>query len=232
MTMAWTIKPTVAITLITVLSTLSQSNAFLPRISTTFQPHPNRPIIQTQTIIPQRITDTLTATSLRLAKKSGTKKKKKQDGTIAVNRAARRNYEVVTTYDAGISLLGSEVKAIREGKMNLGDGFVRPLNNGRSCTLYNVHIGKNPSSGEYFQHEERRPRPLLLNKEESRKLAKAVEQQGFTIVPLKAYFSPRNQVKVKIGLCRGKNQRDKRNTIRDREMKKDAERMIKNFRAF
>jgi len=115
--------------------------------------------------------------------------------------------------------------------MTLGDGFVRPSPNGRSCTLYNVYIGKNPSSGEYFQHEERRPRPLLLNKLESKKLAKSVEQQGFTIVPLKAYFSSKNMVKVQIGLCRGKNQRDKRDTIRDRESKKDTERMIKNFRA-
>ena len=104
--------------------------------------------------------------------------------------------------------------------------------NGRSCTLYNVHIGKNPHSGEYFQHEERRPRPLLLHKEETRKLAKGVEQKGFTIVPLKDFYSSRNQVKVQIGLCRGKNVMDKRNTIKDREMKKDADRMIKNFRAF
>jgi len=114
--------------------------------------------------------------------------------------------------------------------MNLRDGYARPHKNGVSCTLFNVHIGKNPYAGEYFQHEERRPRPLLLTKMEGRKLTKAVEQQGITIVPLRAYFSPKNFVKIQIGLCRGKNVRDKRNVILNREAKREADRMIKNFR--
>lgn len=172
----------------------------------------------------------LGSSSTQLFAKSGKKKKKPKDGTIAVNRAARRNYEIISTYDAGVSLLGSEVKSIRNGKMNLGDGYVRPSGNGRSCTLFNVHIGKNPSSGPYFQHEELRPRQLLLRKEESRKLLRAVEQSGMTIVPLKAYFSEKNFVKIQIGLGRGKNVRDKRAAIKDREAKRDADRMVKNFR--
>jgi SsrA-binding protein len=165
----------------------------------------------------------------QLHAKSGTKKKKVKDGTIAVNRQARRNYEVLSTYDAGISLLGSEVKAIRDGRMNIRDGFVRPDNTGRGCTLYNVHISK-MGGNEYFSHEERRPRPLLLTKEEGRKLKRQVDIKGYTIVPLKAYFNENNLVKVQIGLCKGKNVRDKRSTIKDREAKKDANRMIKNFR--
>ena len=163
------------------------------------------------------------------AKKSGTKKKKVKDGTIAVNRQARRNYEVISTYDAGISLLGSEVKAIRDGRLNLADGFVRPDRTGRGCTLHNVHIGK-LGGNDYFNHEERRARPLLLNKEETRKLRREVDIKGMTIVPLKAYFNDRNLVKIQIGLCKGKNVRDKRDAIRDREAKRDANRMIKNFR--
>lgn len=241
MTTTGTTKSALVLTLITTLSILYRTHAFLPisptatYLSTLPPPnqHPertNHPLHQPPITPPT--TPSTTTTSLRLAnKKSGTKKKKPNVGTITVNRVARRNYEVISTYEAGISLLGSEVKAIREGKMTLRDGYVRPYRGGRSCTLFNVHIGKNPSSGEFFQHEERRPRPLLLNKDESRKLTKAVERQGVTIVPLKAYFNSKNMVKIQIGLCRGKNQMDKRNTIRDREAKKDTERMIKNFRA-
>jgi len=230
-------KSSLLITLITTLSALYITDAFLPINPTTNYlstlPHSNPiPERTNHHLFQPPITTTTTTTSLRLAnKKSGTKKKKPNIGTITVNRVARRNYEVISTYEAGISLLGSEVKAIREGKMTLRDGYVRPIRGGRSCTLFNVHIGKNPSSGEFFQHEERRPRPLLLNKDESMKLNKAVERQGVTVVPLKAYFNEKNMVKIQIGLCRGKNQADKRNTIRDREAKKDTERMIKNFRA-
>jgi len=145
-------------------------------------------------------------------------------------RAARHNYEIVSTYEAGISLLGTEVKSIRDGKMNIRDGYVRPEKNGRSCTLLNVHIGKHTMSGEFFQHEERRPRPLLLCKEESRKLLQQVDQKGMTIVPLKAYFNEKNLLKIQIALCRGKNVRDKRQDLKDKEAKKDADRMVKNFR--
>lgn len=108
------------------------------------------------------------------------KKKKKSPGgnTISVNRIAYRNYEVLDTLEAGISLKGTEVKAIRDGKLNLRDGYVRPTKNGRSCILYNVHIGKHNTAGIYFQHEETRPRPLLVHKEEARKWQQKTEQVG------------------------------------------------------
>jgi SsrA-binding protein len=165
-----------------------------------------------------------------LCAKSGKKKKKPKDGTIAVNRVAYRNFEIVDTLEAGIWLLGTEVKSIRDGKINIRDGYVRPSKDGRSCLLYNVHIGKYQHTGEYFQHEERRPRPLLIHKEQARKLLQQTEQQGMTIVPLKAYFNPQNKVKVEIALCRGKNVRDKRQTIKDREAKREEKRIIKSFR--
>jgi SsrA-binding protein len=161
------------------------------------------------------------------------KKKKKKPGasnTIAVNRVAYRNYEIVDTLEAGISLLGTEVKSIRDGKMNLRDGYVRPSKNGRSCVLHNVHIGKHNMAGEYFQHEERRPRDLLVHKEEARKFLQQTEQHGMTIVPLKAYFSDNNRVKLQIALCRGKNVRDKRATIKERDEKRETSRIIKSFR--
>ena len=129
----------------------------------------------------------------RLQAKSGKKKKKQKGNTIAVNRLAYRNYEVIDTLEAGISLKGSEVKSIRDGKMNLRDGYVRPSKNGKSCTLFNVHIGKHTMSSNYFQHEEKRPRPLLVHKEQARKLLQQTEQQSMTIVPVKAYW---NEVRV------------------------------------
>jgi SsrA-binding protein len=160
------------------------------------------------------------------------KKNKKPSNTnpiISTNRQARRNYEIISTFDAGISLLGSEIKAIRDGKMNLRDGYVRPDKVGRGLSLYNVHIGKH-TTGDYFNHEERRVRPLLLRSEECRKLRKEVEIKGMTIVPLKAFLNEKNLVKIQIGLCRGKNVRDKRDAIKEREMKRDTDRMMKSFR--
>ncbi len=168
-------------------------------------------------------------TQTELNAKSKKKKPSSNSPIISTNRQARRNYEVVSTFNAGVSLLGSEIKSIRDGKMNLRDGFVRPDKLGRGMSLYNVHIGKH-TTAEYFNHEERRVRPLLLTKEECRKLRKEVEIKGMTVVPLKAYFNDRNRVKIEIGLCRGKNVRDKRNTIKEREAKRDADRMVKSFR--
>jgi len=166
---------------------------------------------------------------LFLARKN--KKKKSTDNTVTVNRIAYRNYEIVETLEAGISLKGTEVKSIRDGKMNLRDGYVRADKNGRSCTLYNVHISKCSQVGaEYFQHEEMRPRPLLVHKAQARKLMQQTEQQGMTIVPLKAYWNDQNKLKVQIGLARGKNVRDKRQTIRERDAKRETSRIIKNFR--
>lgn len=166
----------------------------------------------------------------RLLAKSGKKKKKPKDNTICVNRQARRNYEIIDTLEAGISLVGTEMKSIRQGKMNLVDGYVRPSKNGRECELFNVHISKHSQSAEYFNHEERRPRKLLVHKEEARRLLQQTERAGMTIVPLKAYFNEQNKVKVQIGVCRGKNVRDKRQDIKAREAKREGQRMMKSFR--
>lgn len=171
-----------------------------------------------------------TAFRTSLFAKSGKKKKKPKDGTIAQNRLAYRNYEIIDTLEAGISLKGTEVKSIRDGKLNLRDGYCRAHRDGRGISMFNVHIGKHSMSGEYFQHEERRVRPLLVHKEEARRLKKQTEATGMTMVPLKAYFNKDNKVKIQIALCRGKNTRDKRQTIKERESKREASRMMKNFR--
>jgi SsrA-binding protein len=183
------------------------------------------------TIVPQLTSSSsAVASNFALFAKSGTKKKKPKDTTIAVNRQARRNYEIVETLEAGISLLGSEVKSIRDGKMNLRDGYVKPSKDGRGCTLMNVHIGKHSMTGPFFQHDERRPRELLVHKEEARKLKAKVEKTGYTMVPIKAYFNDDNKIKILIGLARGKNVRDKRTDIKNRDAKREENRIIKNFR--
>ena len=169
-------------------------------------------------------------TTTALNAKSGKRKKKPKGNTICVNRQARRNFEIIETLEAGIALKGTEVKSIRDGKMNLQDAFVKTTYDGRGCTLMNCHIGKHTMSGAYFQHEERRPRQLLVHRSEARKFQQKTEKSGMTIVPLKAYFSDSNKVKLEIALCRGKNVRDKRNDIKERDMKRETSRIIKNFR--
>ena len=169
------------------------------------------------------------STQLFLAKRTK-KKARPKSNTICLNRNARRNYEVIETMEAGVSLLGTEVKSIRDGKMNIRDGYIRATKDGRSCILFNVHIGKHAMSGEYFQHEERRERRLLVHKQQARKLLQQTETSGMTIVPLKAYFNDQNKVKLEIGLCKGKNVRDKRADIKNRENKREEQRIIKSFR--
>jgi SsrA-binding protein len=204
------------------IHSLCHANSFL-------LPSPLPPTTHPSSFLQPYLT-TGTGSRTALAAKSGKKKKKSKDTTITVNRIAYRNYEVVQTLEAGVALLGTEVKAIRDGKMNLRDGYIRPSKNGRSCVLHNVHIGKHSMAGAYFQHEEKRPRVLLVHKEEARKFLQQTEQQGMTIIPLKAYFSDFNMVKIQIALCRGKNVRDKRVTIKERDAKREENRIIKSFR--
>ena len=192
--------------------------------------HPSSAFLTTQNLRTSALTPSIDTSTTRLFAKSGKKKKKPKDTTICVNRKARRNYEIVDTLEAGIALTGTEVKSIREGKMNIGDGFVRPGPNGRGCFLHNVHISKYSHAAEYFQHEERRIRQLLVHKEEARRFLKEIERSGMTIVPMKAYFNDQNKVKLMIGLGRGKNLRDKRQDIKERDGKREAARMVKNFR--
>ena len=114
--------------------------------------------------------------------------------------------------------------------MNLQDAFVKTSYDGRTCTLMNCHIGKHTMSAAYFQHEERRPRQLLVHKAEARKFKMKTEKSGMTIVPLKAYFNKDNRLKLEIALCRGKNVRDKRADIKERDIKRETQRIIKSFR--
>lgn len=144
---------------------------------------------------------------------------------VSDNRHARFQYEILETYEAGIELLGTEVKSIREGKVNLRDGFA--LIRDGEALLLNVHISPHRTASQFFNHDPRRTRKLLLHKEEIRKLLGRVEQQGLTLVPLKMYMK-RGWVKVDIGLARGKKLYDKREDIKKRDDQRDMQRALKN----
>jgi SsrA-binding protein len=143
---------------------------------------------------------------------------------VSDNRQARFLYEILETYEAGVQLKGTEVKSIREGQANLRDGFVL-IRNGEAWLL-NVHISPHPTASEYFNHDPRRTRKLLLHKQEIRKLTGRVDQQGLTLIPLKMYLK-KGLVKVSIGLGKGKKLHDKREDIKQREDKRDMARAMK-----
>ncbi|HEY9676026.1 MAG TPA: SsrA-binding protein SmpB [Waterburya sp.] len=145
---------------------------------------------------------------------------------IADNRQARFLYEILETYEAGIELKGTEVKSIRQGKVNLQDGYAL-IRNGEAWLL-NVHISPYQKATDYFNHDPRRTRRLLLHKKEIRKLIGKVEQQGLTLVPLKMYFK-RGLVKISIALGKGKKLHDKRESLKERQDKRDMARAMKRY---
>lgn len=142
---------------------------------------------------------------------------------IADNRKAFHDYHVLDTYEAGIALLGTEVKGMREGRANLRDSFAR-LERGE-VWLYNVHISPYSHRG-YADHEPRRRRKLLLHRQEIRKLIGKTVEKGLTLVPLRLYFK-NGKVKVALALAKGKQAHDKRETIRRREIDRETRAAVK-----
>ena len=145
---------------------------------------------------------------------------------ISDNRQARFQYEILETYETGIELKGTEVKSLRAGKVNLRDGFAQ-LQNGE-VWLMNVHISPYDKSSQYFNHDPRRNRRLLMHNWEIRKLIGQVEQKGLTLVPLKMYLKG-SWVKVLIGLARGKKLHDKRESVKRRQDQRDMARAMKRY---
>jgi len=142
---------------------------------------------------------------------------------IADNRKARHDYHLLDTYEAGIALLGTEIKAIREGRVNLRDSYGRIERN--EVYLHNLHISAYSHRG-YVDHEPLRTRKLLLNKDEIRKLIGKIVERGFTLIPVRMYFK-NGLVKVSIAVAKGKKLHDKRETIRRRELDREARAMMK-----
>jgi SsrA-binding protein len=150
--------------------------------------------------------------------------REKAQRTIADNRKAFHDYHVLDSWEAGVALLGTEVKAIREGSVNLRDSYAR-LENGE-VWLMNVHISPYSHTG-YAHHDERRQRKLLLHRHEIQKLMGRVIEKGLTLVPLRMYLN-KGRVKVALALVKGKQAHDKRETIRRREVDRETRAAVKS----
>lgn len=148
---------------------------------------------------------------------------KTNDRTVTKNRKARHLYHVLETHEAGIVLRGTEVKSLRSGKANLQDSFAR-VENGE-LFLHNMHISPY-EQGNRFNHEPKRPRKLLMHKQEINRLLGQSKEKGLTMIPLKVYFK-NGRAKVALALVKGKQLHDKRRDIAERDAKRSIERAMK-----
>jgi SsrA-binding protein len=149
--------------------------------------------------------------------------KESEEKNITVNRKARHEYTILQTYEAGIVLVGTEVKALRQGKANLVDSYAN-LKDGE-VWLYGAHISVY-EQGNINNHEPTRTRKLLLNRSEIKKLIGKVKEKGLTLIPLRLYFR-NGKVKVELALAKGKKVYDKRESIAKRDLERDRERKVK-----
>lgn len=140
-----------------------------------------------------------------------------------LNRKARYDYEIEDTYEAGIVLTGTEIKSIRQGKANIKDSYAIIRNN--ELYLLNTHISLY-DEGNRFNHVEDRTRKLLMHKREILKLKNKLEIEGYTLIPLKIYFV-RGRAKVEIGVCKGKKNYNKKEAIKERDIKREQEKLLK-----
>jgi len=145
----------------------------------------------------------------------------------AVNKKAYRNFELIEKYEAGLELLGTEVKSLRAGQADLDGSYAR-VQDGQ-CWLIGAKIAQYQQAGN-TNHEPARKRKLLLHKVEIRKITTKLEQRGFTFVPLRIYFNDRGLAKIELALARGKRKYDKRQKITERDQKKDINRDLRKYR--
>jgi SsrA-binding protein len=152
----------------------------------------------------------------------------KDDGRkrIAENRKARREYHLGDSYEAGIELTGTEVKSLRVGQANIAESYASAEKGG--IFLINAYIPEYQAAGQFFQHDPRRPRRLLLHKREIHKLAVAVERQGMTMVPLELYFNARGRAKLRLAVAQGKKLHDKRADEAKRDWQRQKARLLRD----
>ncbi|ANH91791.1 MULTISPECIES: SsrA-binding protein SmpB [Streptomyces] len=152
--------------------------------------------------------------------------KEKGRKLIAQNKKARHDYLILDTYEAGLVLTGTEVKSLRQGRASLVDGFVQL--DDHEAWLHNVHVPEY-TQGTWTNHSARRKRKLLLHREEIDKLESKSQETGHTIVPLALYFKD-GRAKIEIALAKGKKEYDKRQTLREKQDRRDAERVMSAVR--
>ncbi|MFA5899868.1 MAG: SsrA-binding protein SmpB [Hyphomicrobium sp.] len=145
---------------------------------------------------------------------------------VAENRQARHEFFLTDTYEAGLQLMGTEVKSLRRGQSNIGESYASVEHGG--LWLINAYIPEYQGAGRFFQHEPRRKRRLLLHAKEIHKLAIAVERQGMSIVPVELYFNERGIAKLKLALAQGKKLHDKRETAKKRDWNREKARILRD----
>lgn len=155
-------------------------------------------------------------------------KKNSSKNLVFKNKKALHDYFILDTYEAGIVLEGSEVKAIREGRVNLKDSFVRIIKG--EVFLLNTHISHLSTTHTTYRPDERRSRKLLLHSKEIDKLYTKVTKDGITIVALKLYFNSKNMVKVQIATAQGKKLHDKREDLKAKTMQRETQQALKNYK--
>jgi SsrA-binding protein len=143
---------------------------------------------------------------------------------VAENRKARRNYEIEETFEAGIALVGTEVKSLRTGKANIAESYAS--DDDGELFLYNAYIPEYAEASR-FNHNPRRPRKLLLHRKEIHKLIVGIQREGMTVVPLRLYFNERGRAKLELALARGKKLHDKRQTERRRDWDRQKARLMR-----
>lgn len=149
-------------------------------------------------------------------------------GSVATNRKARFNYEILETFEAGIVLTGGEVKSLRAGHATISESYADVED--RELFLVNAHIAEYlGAKGGFVQEKSSRPRKLLLHEKELNKIFAAIEQKGKTVIPLELYFNARGIAKVKIALAVGKNMADKREDIKKRDWNRDKQRILAHY---
>jgi SsrA-binding protein len=147
--------------------------------------------------------------------------------TVAQNRRARFDYSIEDTFEAGIVLVGTEVKSLRRGQASITEAYAS--DQGGELYLLNAHIAPY-DSGKTFGHEPRRPRKLLLHRREIGKMIGAIRREGMTLVPLSIYFDARGRAKVSLALAKGRRKADQRQTVKDRDWQRQKSRLLRTSR--
>jgi SsrA-binding protein len=147
--------------------------------------------------------------------------------TVAQNRRARFDYAIEDTFEAGIVLVGTEVKSLRRGQASIGEAYAS--DQGGELYLLNAHIAPY-DSGKTFGHEPRRPRKLLLHRREIGKMIGAIRREGMTLVPLSIYFDARGRAKVSLALAKGRRKADQRQAVKDRDWQRQRSRLLRTSR--
>jgi len=152
------------------------------------------------------------------------KKEEPERRVVADNRKARHAYSIESTLEAGVMLMGSEVKALRSGRATIAESYAQAKEG--EIFLINAHIPEYTMANR-FNHEPRRPRKLLVHKKEARRLAAAIQREGMTLVPLRMYFTPKGIAKLELGIAKGKKLNDKRESEKARDWERSRARLLR-----